>query len=115
MSISYVGHSRLSVAATKAKIDFILGAHPEWFESILHMGPPRPFTLPFEPDISRDFGIEAKCRFTLDIYDKERFPECLNDAIDFTYRVFGTDDLVITFELDSIRKPAAQYPPMRLP
>ena len=41
----------------------------------------------------------------LSVNDKDRFSECLADALEFLYEIFGTDTLTITWGLDMI-KPA---------
>lgn len=109
MSIGYVGHCRLTPAEAQKRIDHIRAAHPEWFEEILHLGDARPPQKPFERELSQNFGVDPASIFMLDVYDKDRFDTCLQDALEFTYQVFGTKNLVLTRELDSIRKPEREY------
>jgi hypothetical protein len=113
MSISYTGHCKLSVSDAQKRIAFARRAHPEWFHDALHLSDARaPSPSPsFGREIAREFGIDAESAFTLDVYDKFRM-EPIEEAIEFVYRVFGPDDLVITWALDSIRRPRERYAPM---
>lgn len=105
MSIDYFGHTTRSPKDATALIAQARAAHPEWFDAVLLLYDPRPFKYPFEAETSRDFGIDAKCRFMLSVNDKERFNEFLDDALDYLYALFGTGTLVITHGFDSIRPP----------
>lgn len=115
MSIDYFGHSSRDVADAKRRTDYAHAAHPDWFGDILILYEPHAPRKPFDAQISREFGIEAKSWFMLSVNDKERFSDCLNDALEFLYRLFGTDELVITHGLDSIRPPLGPYKAMPLP
>jgi len=113
MSISYFGHCRLSVAEAQRRIAFIRRAHPEWFDVILLLYDARAATGPFDRELSLEFGIDPKSMFMLSINDKERFSGCLRDALEFIYQVFGTDDLVITREMEQVHPPRLPHPPMK--
>ncbi len=41
----------------------------------------------------------------LAINDKERFSDILRDALEFIYAVFGTEDLVLTHEMELLHPP----------
>jgi hypothetical protein len=105
MSIDYFGHSTREVADAQSRIAHARAAHPEWFDSILLLCDAKPPDKPFGREISRAFGVEAKSWFMLSVNDKDRFDECLADALEFLYEIFGTDTLTITWGLDMI-KPA---------
>ena len=107
MSIDYFGHSTREVYARTA--------HPEWFDSILLLHDAHGPTKPFGPEISHDFGVEAKSWFTLSVNDKDRFSECLADALEFLYEIFGTDTLTITWGLDMIKPALRDHPGFDLP
>lgn len=104
MSIDYFGHSTRDVADAQRLIVRVRSEHPEWFDVVLLLYDARPMDR-FGLETARDFGIEAKSRFMLSVNDKERFSECLDDALDYLYRLFGADTLVITHGLDTIRPP----------
>lgn len=90
-------------------------AHPEWFGALFALDDAAPPSLPFGPGISRDFGIEARSWFRLRILDKERCAGLAGSLVDRLYQVFGTDDLVVTWELDTVQAPARSYPAITLP
>ena len=110
MAIDYFGHTTREPKDAQARIERARAAHPDWFDTILLLYDPRPLDKPFDAEISRQFGIEAKCRFMLSVNDKERFGECLDDALEFLYEIFGTDTLTITHGLDTIRPPRRSHP-----
>ena len=113
MSISYFGHCACEVAEAQRRTAFIRAARPEWFGPILHLSEATAVETAFERELSRDFGVEARCRFLLSVLDKDR-RDCLPEAIDFIYRVFGSEDLVISRELDLIHPPLRHYRPMEI-
>ena len=115
MSIDYFGHSSRALADAQKRVAHIRAAHPEWFDHILLLYDPRPTDGPFAREIAREFGIDAKTRFMLSVNDKERFSDCLREALEYVYEVFGTDSLVITWALDKIHPPLAHHPGLEMP
>lgn len=105
MSIDYFGHSTREVADAQNRVAFARASHPEWFSDILILYDAHGPGKPFGPEISREFGVEARSWFMLSVNDKDRFSECLADALEFLYEIFGTDTLTITWGLDMV-KPA---------
>lgn len=103
MSISYFGHSALSRRETQDLIDGLRRREHDLFATRFRLHDATPLG-PFGAEIARDFGIEARCRFMIAVTDKERL-DGLDDALDGIYRAFGPDRLVITWELDRIRRP----------
>lgn len=114
MSIGYTGHCRLSVHAARRRLDHARAARPDWFGAILGLSDAEPIPEPFGRAIARDFGIDAQSCFRLLVLDKTRFHTCLQPALDFLYAVFGTADLILTWELDHVRPAPAPCPPMRI-
>jgi hypothetical protein len=115
MSIDYFGHSTREVEDAQRRVAYARATHPEWFDSILLLYDAHGPTKPFGPEISRDFGVEAKSWFMLSVNDKDRFSECLADALEFLYEVFGTDTLTITWGLDMIKLPLKSRRGLDLP
>jgi|SRR6185312_4206251 len=115
MSIDYFGHSSRAPADAQKRIVHIRATHPEWFDTILLLydakGPGR-----FDDETAREFGVEGlQSRFMLSVNDKERFSDCLREALEYVYEVFGTDSLVITWGLDKIHPPLAHHPGVEVP
>jgi hypothetical protein len=115
MSISYFGLCKLPVAQAQRRIGFIREAQPEWYDVILLLYDARAADGPFDRELSREFGIDPQSMFMLAINDKERFSDILRDALEFIYEVFGTDDLVITHEMELLHPPRQPHPPMKFP
>ncbi|MBV9990609.1 MAG: hypothetical protein JOZ72_04885 [Alphaproteobacteria bacterium] len=111
MSIDYFGHTTRDAKAATALIEQARAAHPEWFDSVLLLTDARPFRHAFEAETSRDFGIAAKSGFMLSVNDKERFSDCLDDALDYLYALFGNGTLVMTHGFDSVRPPGPARAP----
>ncbi|MBO6765414.1 hypothetical protein [Maricaulis sp.] len=103
MAIDYAGHCRLPVAEARMRIAEARQAHPDWFDFPFRLTDPRALQN-FDAEIAREFGIEAKSRFTLFVQDKEKL-DGLEDALDYLYALFGPDNLVLTWGLDTIRPP----------
>jgi hypothetical protein len=112
MAISFGAHCRYSKTETQRRIDFMRMAHPEWFGGVLHLTDALDLG-PFGHEIACGFGIDAKSRFGLHVLNHDWLDE-VREAVEYVYRVFGTDDLVVTFENDSIRPPLRPYPAMRI-
>jgi len=111
MAIDYFGHTTRDPKDANALIAKARDAHPEWFDAILLLYDAKPFKYPFEAEISREFGIAAKCTFMLSVNDKERFPGALDAALDHLYTLFGPDTLVMTHGFDSVRPPKGPKTP----
>lgn len=104
MSIDYFGHSTRTPEDAQTLVVQARAAHPEWFDQVLLLYDAKALSR-FGPEIARGFGIGARSCFMLSVNDKELFPDVLDDALDYLYALFGTDTLVITHGLDSIRPP----------
>jgi len=115
MSIDYFGHSTRAVEDARNRVAYARATHPEWFDNILLLCDAKPPGKPFGAEISRDFGVEAKSWFMLSVNDKDRFSDCLADALEFLYEIFGTDMLTITWGLDMVKPALKTYPGIDLP
>jgi len=113
MSIDFTGHCRLSIAETDHRLDYMRRVHPEWFGGVLYTSEARDL-WPFGLEIAREFGMEAKCNFSLQVLNHDWLDQ-VREAVEYTYQVFGTKELVITYGNDSIREPLQQYEPMTIP
>ena len=111
VAIDYTGHSAYPTGETIRRLAHARRAHPEWFDRILLLYDPNPPAAPFVLGLSRQFGIEAKCQFLMSVNDKEQL-STVDDAIEFIYQLFGTEKLVITWGMDSVRPPKTAYPGM---
>jgi hypothetical protein len=65
----------------------------------------------FGHDIALEFGIDAKCKFELYVLNKD-WLDSAGEAVEFVYQVFGTDHLVVTYGMDTIRPPLRPHPAM---
>ena len=110
MAIDYVGHCRLGEAETRKRIAYLRRQRPEWYGVVLELYDATDLG-PFGAEIAEEFDIEAQCRFLLHVLDKERL-DAVRDAVEFVYRVFGSDNLVVTWANDAIRPPLARYAAM---
>jgi hypothetical protein len=110
VAIDLFGHCAYPIREAQRRIDYIRAARPEWFSAILHLADAGDLG-PFGHEIALEFGIDARCRFGLFVHDKTRL-DCLTDAVEFIYQVFGTDMLVMTYGMDSIRPPLQHYDAM---
>ncbi len=108
VAIDYTGHSAYPAAETTRRLTHARRSHPEWFDRILLLYDPSPPAAPFVLGLSRQFGIDAKCQFLMSVNDKEQL-RAVDDGIEFVYRLFGTEHLVITWGMDSIRPPKTAY------
>ena len=111
MAIDYTGHSAYRADETMGRLAYARRAHPEWFDRILLLYDPNPPAAPFVLGLSRQFGIAAICQFLMSVNDKEQL-RAVDDGIEFIYQLFGTEHLVITWGMDSIRPPKTAYPGM---
>jgi hypothetical protein len=109
MSLDYGCHCRLPIKEAQRRIEFMRRVRPELFADVVHItdaGFGR-----FDAEIAREFGIEAKSKFSIHLLNNEWLDDC-REALEYTYQVFGTRDLVITYGNDSIRAPLQQYEPI---
>jgi len=111
VAIDYTGHSAYPAAETISRLAYARREHPEWFDRILLLYDPSPPAAPFVLSLSHQFGIKAKCQFLMSVSDKEQL-RVVDEGLEFIYRLFGTENLVITWGMDSIRPPKASYPGM---
>jgi hypothetical protein len=110
VAIDLFGHSAYPIGEAQRRITYIRNARPEWFETILFLSDASDLG-PFGHEIALEFGIDARCKFGLFVNDKTRL-DCLGEAVEFIYQVFGTDMLVATYGMDSVRPPLQRYEPM---
>jgi hypothetical protein len=110
LAIDFTGHCRLSLRDTQRRIDYLRTERRDWFGVVLALGDAHD-PGPLGVDIAADFGIDARCKFVLFVMDKARLEDA-TDAVEFIYRVFGTDDLIITWGNETIRPPLRAYAPM---
>ena len=111
MSIDFTGHCRLPIKEAQRRIDFMRRVRPELFGGVVHVSDAH--LGRFSVEIAREFGIEAQSVFSIHLLNNEWLDEC-REAVEYTYEVFGTRDLVITYGTDSIRAPLRQYEPMEI-
>jgi hypothetical protein len=114
MSISYYGFCKLPVAEAQRRIAFIREQRPAWFDVILLLYDAHPPQKPFGREIAAQFLADVQSTFALAINDKERFSDILRDALEFIYEVFGTDDLVITHEMELVHPPRAPHAGLKI-
>ncbi|WP_417481837.1 hypothetical protein [Maricaulis sp.] len=112
MSISYFGHSALDLTQTRRRLEHLRQTRPDWFSGPLELTDARPLG-PFGAEIAREFGVEAQCIFGLHLRDKTQIA-ALEPALDFIYEVFGTDHVVMSWEMDRVRSAAAPTPGLDL-
>jgi len=112
VSIDYYGHCALPIAKAQKRIAFLRRHNANWFGGIMELTDARQLS-PSGSAIARGFGIEAQSGFGLYLLDKIRLAEH-DAAVEFVYQVFGTDDLVISYGMDSIRPPITDYPAMAI-
>jgi len=112
VSIDYYGHCALPIAKAQERIAFLRRQNANWFGSMMELTDARQLS-PSGTEIARGFGIAARSGFGLYLLDRFRFAEH-HAAVEFVYKVFGTDDLVISYGMDSIRPPVRDYPAMTI-
>jgi hypothetical protein len=112
MSIDYYGHSALPIGETQARINYLRRTNPNWFGGMFELTDARHLS-PTGREIARGFGIDAQSGFGLYLLDKAWLAEH-HAAVEFVYQVFGTDTLVMSFGMDSIRPPLQDYEPMAI-
>lgn len=110
MAIDLFGHTSYPIPEANRRLDYARREHPEWFKGPLHLHEAAKLG-PFGAEIAREFGIEAKCLFGLFVHDKERL-DALAPAVEYLYRVFGTEELVVTYAMDSVYAQEEDHPPM---
>ena len=112
MPVDYYGHCALSVADAQDRIAFLRRTNPDWFGNMMQLTDARQLS-PSGVTIARGFGIAAKSGFGLYPLDPARAAEH-EDAIELVYRVFGTDDLVMSYGMDSVCPSVDDYPAMMI-
>jgi hypothetical protein len=110
VSIDFTGHCAYPIEDAQRRIAFMRRVHPEWFGGVLHLTDALDLG-PFGHDIALEFGIDAKCKFGLYVLNKD-WLDSAGEAVEFVYQVFGTDHLVVTYGMDTIRPPLRPYPAM---
>jgi hypothetical protein len=114
MSITYYGFSKLPAAEAQRRIAHIRETRPQWFEVILLLYDAYPPQKPFGHEIAAEFLAGTQSTFALAINDKEHFSDILRDALEFIYVVLGTDELVITHEMELVHPPVAPHPGLKI-
>jgi hypothetical protein len=112
LSISYVAHSANPLRETQRRVDFLKRVRPEWFGGVLAVSDARKAGK-FDRRVAFAFGIDSRCQFSLHVLNKD-WLDTVREAIEYVYEVFGTEDLVVTFETDAIRPPLRAYAPMSI-
>jgi hypothetical protein len=112
VSIDYYGHCSLPIVDAQKRIAFLRRKNPQWFGGMLDLTDARQLSSS-GVEIARGFGIAAQSGFGLYLLDKAWLAEH-HAAVEFVYQVFGTDDLVISYGMDSIRPPIQDYPPIAI-
>jgi hypothetical protein len=59
--------------------------------------------------MAAEFGVMSGAHFALHVLNHDWLAE-IREALEYAYEVFGTDDLVITFESETPIVPRARYP-----
>jgi hypothetical protein len=112
MSIDYTAHCAFPKGEAQRRIDHLRRTRPDWYPR-MHKLTDAEELGPFGAEIAREFGIQAQCRFSIFLLNKD-WLEQSRDAVEHIYEVFGTDSLVITYGNDSIRPPLRHYPAMAI-
>ena len=112
MAIDYTGHCAFDNAEAQHRVDYLRRTRPDWYIGMHHLTDAKDLG-PFGAEIARGFGIEARCNFSLHLLNKD-WLEQSSEAVEFLYEVFGTEKLVVTYGMDSVRAPRRQYPAMAI-
>jgi hypothetical protein len=112
VSIEYASHCRLPISEAQKRFDDMRKMHPEWYGGMVKLTDASDLGL-FGHEIAMELGMDAKCNFWLLLVNTDRLEQS-REAVELAYRVFGTDDLVITYGMDSVRKPMKARPPMKI-
>ena len=107
MAIDYTGHCAFPKGEAQRRIDYLRATRPDWYPGMHKLTDARDLGR-FDADIAREFGIEAQCVFNVFMLNKDWLEES-RAAVEFVYEVFGTETLVITYGLDSVRRPLRAY------
>lgn len=113
MSLDYTGLCAFPEGEAQRRIAYLRRTRSDWYPDMHKLTDARPLGR-FDAEIARGFGIEAQCIFNIFLLNNGWAPHS-PPAIEFVYEVFGTEKLVITYGLDSIRAPLRDYPAMDLP
>jgi len=108
MSIDYTGHCAFPKGGAQRRIDYLRRTRPDWYPDMHNLTDAQDLGR-FDAEIAREFGIEALCIFNIFLLNKDWLEES-REAVEFVYEVFGTEKLVITYGMDSIRAPLRDYP-----
>ena len=112
MSIDFTGHCAYPIEEAHARIAYLRRTRPDWFFDMMHLTDAHDLG-PFGHEIAEEFGIDAKCAFSLHLLNSD-WVEHTGPAVEYIYQVFGTERLVITYGTDSIRKPEREYVAMKV-
>jgi len=116
VSIGYTGHCSLAPEEAQAHLGVLAASHPDLFGGPYGLTAATAPPEPFGADISRDFGIAARSWFRLLMPDKGRDGPPSPEVVDLLYEAFGTDRLVVTWELDTVVPPTgASSGPLPMP
>ncbi|MGQ3356969.1 MAG: hypothetical protein ACT6XY_21345 [Phreatobacter sp.] len=115
MSIGFTGHCSLAPEEAQARLRALAASRPDLFGGLYVLTPATAPPEPFGADISRDFGIAARCWFRLLMPGKGRDGPPSPEVVELLYQVFGTDHLIVTWELDTVVPPPASCPPTTAP
>lgn len=103
MAIGYTGFSRLSRDETQRLIDAARAEEAATYQELLRLSNVMP-DGPFDAEIKEELGIEAACRFAIKVLDKENLG-AVDEALDRLQARFGSDNLTLTWDMDTIRPP----------
>lgn len=105
MSIGFTGHCSLAPEEAQARLVSLADSRPDLFGGPYVLTAATAPPEPFGPDISRDFGIAARSWFSLLMPGKGGDGPPSPEVVDLLYLAFGTDRLVVTWELDTVVRP----------
>lgn len=105
MAIAYTGHCSLAPDEAQARLASVAASRPDLFGGFYALTAATPPPEPFGAEISRDFGITARSWFRLLRAGKGEVGPPAPEVVDLLYRAFGTEHLVITWELDTVVPP----------
>ncbi len=112
MAIGFTGHCSYPIQEAQRRIAFLRKSRPEWFGGMMNLTDASDLG-PFGHEIALEFGIDAACNFGLFLLNKD-WLESTRPAVEYLYEVFGTDHLVVTYGMDSIRPPLRSYSAMQI-
>lgn len=110
MSIGFTGHCSLAPEEAQARLSVLAASRPDLFGGLYVLTPATAPPEPFGADISRDFGITPRSWFRLLMPGKGRGGTPSPEVVELLYQAFGTDHLIVTWELDTVVPPACPHP-----